>query len=60
MSRAGELDGVRSDLLRAAVDDLIGTSDVYLMHSDCFHAVASNARPTPRVMATSVVSRTLR
>ena len=31
--------------------------DVYLMHSDCFHAVASNARTTPRIMATSVVSR---
>ena len=29
VSRAGELDGVRSDLLRAAVDDLIGTSDVH-------------------------------
>jgi ectoine hydroxylase-related dioxygenase (phytanoyl-CoA dioxygenase family) len=31
--------------------------DVYLMHSDCFHAIAANARPAPRIMATSVVSR---
>jgi hypothetical protein len=31
--------------------------DVYLMHSDCFHAVAENARPFPRIMATSLVVR---
>jgi ectoine hydroxylase-related dioxygenase (phytanoyl-CoA dioxygenase family) len=34
--------------------------DVYLMHSDCFHAVAANARSAPRIMATSVVSRVSR
>jgi hypothetical protein len=31
--------------------------DVYLMHSDCFHAVAPNSGRVPRMMVTSVVSR---
>jgi ectoine hydroxylase-related dioxygenase (phytanoyl-CoA dioxygenase family) len=49
-----EVDGVPLRVVEATGN----AGDVYLMHSDCFHAVASNARTTPRIMATSVVSRT--
>jgi hypothetical protein len=40
------------------VDEVTGApGDVFLMHSDCFHAVTTNARPAARIMATSVVTR---
>ncbi|SDR91707.1 phytanoyl-CoA dioxygenase family protein [Microlunatus soli] len=31
--------------------------DVFLMHSDCFHAIAPNALDRPRLMCTSLVTR---
>jgi hypothetical protein len=34
-----------------------GPGDVYLMHSDCFHAVTANTRSAARIMVTSVVTR---
>jgi Phytanoyl-CoA dioxygenase (PhyH) len=40
------------------VDEITGApGDVFLMHSDCFHAVTPNTRPAARIMATSVVTR---
>jgi ectoine hydroxylase-related dioxygenase (phytanoyl-CoA dioxygenase family) len=51
-------DGALLDGVPLRVVEATGAAgDVYLMHSDCFHAVAVNARPTPRIMATSVVTR---
>ena len=32
--------------------------DVYMMNSDCFHAIAPNSLTAPRVMLTSLVTRT--
>jgi ectoine hydroxylase-related dioxygenase (phytanoyl-CoA dioxygenase family) len=51
-------DGAVVDDVPLRVVEATGSAgDVYLMHSDCFHAVAANARPVPRIMATSVVAR---
>ena len=62
VSRAGSLTvyGAISCVLRSlrVVEATGNPGDVYLMHSDCFHAVAADARTTPRIMATSVVSGT--
>lgn len=52
--RAGAVvDGVSLRLVEATG----AAGDVYLMHSDCFHAVAPNTRALARIMATSVVTR---
>ena len=51
-------DGAVVDDVPLRVVEATGSDgDVYLMHSDCFHAVAANARSAPRIMATSVVTR---
>jgi ectoine hydroxylase-related dioxygenase (phytanoyl-CoA dioxygenase family) len=51
-------DGAVVDDVPLRVVEATGSDgDVYLMHSDCFHAVAVNVRPAPRIMATSVVTR---
>jgi ectoine hydroxylase-related dioxygenase (phytanoyl-CoA dioxygenase family) len=51
-------DGAVVDDVPLRVVEATGSAgDLYLMHSDCFHAVAANARPVPRIMATSVVAR---
>jgi ectoine hydroxylase-related dioxygenase (phytanoyl-CoA dioxygenase family) len=40
------------------VTEVTGTpGDVYVMNSDCFHAIAPNARTVARVMSTSLVIR---
>jgi ectoine hydroxylase-related dioxygenase (phytanoyl-CoA dioxygenase family) len=52
------LDGAVVDDVPLRVMEATGCpGDVYLMYSDCFHAAAGNARPGPRIMVTSVVSR---
>ncbi len=51
-------DGVGVDGVPLRVVEAAGAAgDVYLMHSDCFHAAAPNTRCVPRMMATSVVNR---
>jgi hypothetical protein len=47
------------DGVELCVTEVTGTSgDIYLMNSDCFHAIAPNTRPVTRVMCTSLVLRT--
>ncbi len=47
------LDGVE-----VCVTEVTGRAgDVFVMHSDCFHAVASNASSVPRLMSTSLIAR---
>ena len=45
------LDGV--ELCMTEVTGQAG--DVFIMHSDCFHAIATNARTVPRLMSTSLI-----
>lgn len=52
------VDGAVVDSVDLRVREVSGSAgDVYLMHSDCFHAIAPNTRRIPRIMATSVVTR---
>ena len=45
------LDGVE-----VCVTEVTGQAgDVFVMHSDCFHAIATNARSDPRLMSTSLI-----
>jgi hypothetical protein len=47
------VDGVES-----CVTEVTGQAgDVFVMHSDCFHAVATNGLSVPRLMGTSLVTR---
>ena len=60
-SRASRLlnDPTTVDGVELCVNEITGTpGDVYLMNSDCFHAIAPNARTIPRIMCTSLVLRT--
>lgn len=60
-NRATRLLGVPTtvDGVELCVTEVTGTSgDVYVMNSDCFHAIAPNARSVARVMCTSLVTRT--
>lgn len=60
-SRTGRLLGVPAmvDGVELCVTEITGTAgDVYVMNSDCFHAIAPNARTAARVMCTSLVIRT--
>ena len=44
------------DGIEVCVTDVTGRpGDVFVMHSDCFHAIATNARSDPQLMSTSLI-----